>query len=89
MSLEDDEIKLYPCEFPIKVMGRASDEFEAEVLGIIRTHFPDLPATAITSRFSKDKNYLALTIVVEAQSRAQLDTLYHALNANQHVIMAL
>lgn len=79
----------FPCRFPIKVMGRASESFEIEVVQILHRHIPNLPEGAITRRDSRQSNYAALTIVIEAHSRDQLDAIYRDLSACEHVLMAL
>lgn len=79
----------FPCKFPIKVMGRQSEEFEFAVVQILRRHIPKLSEAAIRRRDSKQKRYSALTIVIEAQSREQLDAIYQDLTACEHVLMAL
>jgi len=80
---------VFPCRFPIKVMGRGDEEFEIAVVQILRKHVPDLAEGAITRRDSRQGNYAALTIVIQAQSRAQLDALYTDLSACEQVLMAL
>ncbi len=79
----------FPCEFLIKVFGQASDQFELEVLTIIRKHIPELRENALVCRPSKDGKYLAITITITAESKAQLDDIYRDLSANPHVLMAL
>lgn len=79
----------FPCEFPIKVVGKAHDDFEIEVLSIIRKHFPDLKETALQTRDSREGTYLAITITVTAKDQATLDAVYHALSASDHVLFAL
>ena len=79
----------FPCRFPIKVMGRAEEIFEIEVVQIIHRHVPNLPEGAITRRDSKQNNYAAITIMIEAQSREQLDAIYQDLTASEHILMAL
>lgn len=88
-EFQSDSPLQFPCEFPIKVFGNTSDEFEIEVLTIIRKHVPDLSENALRTRPSKDGKYLALTIKITAQSKAQLDDIYRELSANPHVLMAL
>lgn len=79
----------FPCQFPVKVMGQASDVFEIEVLQIIRRHVPELGENAVRRRESAKSNYAALTITITATSREQLDAIYMDLTASKHVIMAL
>ena len=79
----------FPCDFPIKVMGKATPEFEVFVLTTIRRHIPGLRENAIELRPSKKGNYLAITVTVHAQSKEQLDAIYQELTANDLVLMAL
>ncbi len=79
----------FPCTFPIKAMGKNADDFDARVVEIVRRHVPDLPKGAISARPSRDGNYLAVTITIQAQSRAQLDAIYRELTACEQVLMAL
>lgn len=37
----------FPCEFPIKVVGPAGEQFEIDIIMIMRKHAPDLGETAI------------------------------------------
>lgn len=79
----------FPCDFPIKVFGLASDEFERSVLNIIQKYVPNISNQAIKSRKSDKGNYLALTIVVHVESKIQLDQIYQELSSSPKVLMAL
>jgi len=79
----------FPCPFPIKAMGKNSNEFEIAVLSIIRKHSPDIEESAIKTRESKGGKYLAITITVNAQSQSQLDQIYTELSSHELVTMAL
>lgn len=79
----------YPCRFPIKVMGEAANGFETVVAALIRRHAPDLAQGAVSSRPSRGGRYLAVTVVIEAQSQAQVDAIYRELSAHPRVLMAL
>ncbi len=82
-------VDAFPGEFDIKVFGLTSDEFESNIINLIRKHIPDLRENAIRSRPSKDGKYLALTITVEANNKEQLDAIYRELTASPYVLMAL
>jgi len=79
----------FPCQFPIKAMGKANVEFDLLVLEIVRRHSTAVNESEIKSRPSKDGNYLSVTITIEATSKRQLDTIYQALNDHPHVLMTL
>lgn len=79
----------FPCQFPVKAMGKACDEFELAVLEILKRHVPDLAEDAINQRPSGKGNYLAITVTITATSKAQLDAIYMDLTACEHVAMSL
>ena len=88
-SFIPDALLQFPCDFPIKAMGRMADDVEQQVLHIIRHHAPDLPADAIQTRPSKNGKYLAITVTIQATSRTQLDAIYQDLTQCPAVLMAL
>lgn len=89
MTSDRIPILQFPCEYMIKVMGKNTPEFEGTVLKIFTQHVRDLSEGAISSRQSKEKNFLALSITFTATSQEQLDQIYSALSAADDVIMAL
>ena len=84
-----DTLFEFPCEFPLKVMGRRSDDFRSIVLGIVQKHAGAIAADKIEERPSKDGTYLSLTCTFQAQSREQLDGLYRELTACERVLVVL
>lgn len=89
MTDKDDSLFDFPCKFPIKIMGKTSDEFEVAVYSIVRKHFKDLAQDALRSRSSSDGKYLAITVTVTAHSREQIDNAYIELNQHHLVLMTL
>jgi putative lipoic acid-binding regulatory protein len=84
-----DSLLKFPCDFPIKVMGKNQPGFAALVTALVRHHAPDLDERQVQSRVSNGARYLALTITVRATSREQLDAIYRDLTACDEVAMAL
>jgi putative lipoic acid-binding regulatory protein len=74
------ELLEFPCDFPIKIMGPTTEEFEGLVVEIVRRHAPDLGEGAVSSRASREGRYTSLTVKVRARSREQLDALYKELS---------
>ena len=85
----EDTLLTFPCEFPIKIMGRSSDTLKEEIVAIVRNHAPDLDDDAIHTRASGKGNYLAITVTITATSKQQLDNIYLELNAHEAVVMTL
>ena len=86
----DEESPLkFPCEFPIKAMGRATPELEIAVLEIMNRHVPDLGEGAVRIRESRHGNYISITVTIQARSREQLDAIYMDLTACEHIVFAI
>jgi putative lipoic acid-binding regulatory protein len=79
----------FPCDFPIKVMGRAAPGFDSLVVGIVRRRVPELGEGAVSVRDSRGGRYVAVTVTVRAESQAQLDAIYRDLSASPDVLMSL
>jgi putative lipoic acid-binding regulatory protein len=84
-----DTLLEFPCDFPLKVMGRRTDDFRSIVLGIVQKHAGPVAPERIEERPSKDGNYLSLTCTFSAQSREQLDALYRELTSHEKVMIVL
>jgi uncharacterized protein len=84
-----DALLSFPCDFPLKVIGRHNDEFRSLVLGIVQKHVGAIAPEQITERPSKDGNYIGITCTFEASSRTQLDALYAELTACERVLIVL
>jgi uncharacterized protein len=79
----------FPTQFPIKVMGRRDSDLRALTREIIERHAGPLQDSQIRTRTSGDGNFVALTYLVTATSREQLDAIYRELTACGAVLMAL
>ncbi|KAA3629619.1 MAG: DUF493 domain-containing protein [Proteobacteria bacterium] len=79
----------FPCRFPIKAIGAAEDDFVGHVRTLVQRHVADLPADAVRSRDSTGSRFIAVTVTIDATSRAQLDAIYRELTASERVKFAL
>ncbi|MDE3010530.1 MAG: DUF493 domain-containing protein [Pseudomonadota bacterium] len=79
----------FPCDFPIKIMGRRQEGFAQTIAELIVRHAPDFDVATLEMRSSSGGNYLSLTCTVRAVSRAQLDAIYGELTSHPMVVMAL
>jgi putative lipoic acid-binding regulatory protein len=85
----DETLLEFPCEFPVKIMARAHDTLENDVLEIVKCHAPDCDSHTLKRRKSANGNYIGLTITITATSKEQLDNLYRSLHAYEHCVMLL
>jgi len=80
----------FPCEFPLKVMGKNHEDFEVYVVATITKHITiQLTENAVVAKPSKNGNYVSLTVTFEAHSQKQIDDIYRELTAHELVLMAL
>lgn len=79
----------FPCSYPIKVMGIASEDFQQDILAVVRRHAPEVGQEHVKVRPSNKGNYLAITVTIEATGTAQLSVLFEDLKAHSSVKMVL
>ena len=82
-------LQVFPSEFPIKVMGRHDSDLREVTQAIIERHSGPIADSQVRTRTSADGNFLALTYLVLASSREQLDAIYRELTACKSVLMTL
>lgn len=87
--MSEDGLIEYPCDFPIKIMGRAVDDFAQSMVEIVLRHAPDFAVETLEMRASSGGAYLSVTCTIRAISRAQLDGLYRELSAHPAVKVVL
>lgn len=87
--MSEETLLEFPCDFPIKIMGRESDEFHNLARSLVEKHTGPLTDDAVVSSLSRNGNFVSVTITVVAQSQEQLDEIYRELTAHDDVLMAL
>lgn len=86
---EQETLFEFPCEFPVKAMGKTCAQLEIAVIEIMNRHVPDLSEGALKMRPSSKGTYTAITITIQAQSKDQLDAIYMELTACEHIAYAI
>ncbi|MGC7404601.1 DUF493 family protein [Pandoraea pneumonica] len=90
MTPENKESLLeFPCDFPIKVMGKMQPDFADTIVALLRELDSEFDAATVEMRPSSSGNYLGLTVTVRANSRAHLDDIYRALHGHPMVKVVL
>lgn len=84
-----DSLLEYPCDFPVKIMGTACEDFAQVIVTIVQSHAPDFDPATVEMRPSGKGNYLAITCTIRATSREQLDNLYRELSSHPYVKVVL
>ena len=86
---ENDTLLEFPCQFPIKMMGRESESFRSTAIALVEAHTGKLDDSAIRSAPSSKGNFLSITVTIVAQSQEQLDNIYRALSRHEEILVAL
>jgi putative lipoic acid-binding regulatory protein len=79
----------FPCDYPIKVLGRSSAAFESIILAVFERHAPGFDTQTIAARSSRNGTFTALTIIITATGTDQLEALHQDLLATGHVTMVI
>ena len=86
---ETESLMQFPMEFPIKIMGVATEDFLDIVHGIAREHFEDFSEEFTKTEYSRTGKYMSVTITVNAQSKDQLDNVYRTYTSHPKVKIVL
>lgn len=89
MSPVNESLFEFPCDFPIKVMGKSHPDFTETIVTVIRQFDDGFDAARIEVRPSSGGNYVGLTVTVRALSREHLDDIYRALTGHPMVSVVL
>ena len=79
----------FPCEFPVKIMGRTQPGFAQTIIAIVQRHSPEFDPATVEMRPSRENTYLSITATINAQSQQQIDELYRELCDHPMVVMVL
>lgn len=80
---------VFPCDYPIKVLGEQGEGFAELVVEIVRRHDPDLCQERISYRESARGRYLSVQLVITATGPEQLAALFAELKASGRVALVL
>ena len=80
---------VFPCRYPIKVLGRAVDAFQPAVMRIFHKRAPGFTDADVMVKPSRNGTFHSITITIEAQSEAQLKLIHQDLMGTGLVSMVL
>jgi uncharacterized protein len=87
--MSEESLLSFPCELPIKVLGRNDTAFRDAAWSIVRSHYAEVAEDRVTEQQSRRNSYLSLTFIVYAQSREEVDALYRELTARDEIMVVL
>ncbi|MEZ5500302.1 MAG: DUF493 domain-containing protein [Steroidobacteraceae bacterium] len=84
-----EQLLRFPCDYPLKVVGRSTSVLRAEIDAIVRRHVPQLVDEQVSVRNSGHANYVSITYRIVAESREHITALVIELRNAPHVIMVI
>ncbi len=84
-----DSLIEFPCEFPIKVMGKNVPEFSQVICDMLLLADPSFNVAGVEMRPSSKGNYLSLTCKVHVNNQDELDSIYRQLSGHELVSVVL
>ena len=79
----------FPCEFPIKMMGRNVPEFRITARALVENHTGAVDDKAVQESLSRNERFVSITVTITATSQQQLDNIYQDVTNHTDVLMAL
>lgn len=76
----------FPCDYPIKVMGKNCEQLHIEMCSIIERHAGKIHPNQISSKKSAKNNYISYTVRIVATNMTQLNSINKELQ--EHPLVA-
>ena len=89
MTEEESHRIVFPCDYPVKIVGENRDAFAETVIELTRRHAPEITDEHVQVRASREGNYCAVTITIRATGEPQLRELHETLKAYPLVRLVL
>ena len=86
---EATSLMSFPCDFPIKIIGKNHRDVIEHIVEILHAYFPDTLQDELRYKPSKNNKYIAVTITLHVNERSTLDALYVALKQHADINMVL
>ena len=80
---------IYPCQFPIKVIGENTEKLEKVIIEVMSSFGEVIHPDEIAIKHSKNEKYSSITFEIVARSREYIVQIYSELNAQKEVKMVL
>ena len=87
--MTEESVIEFPCEFPIKMMGRNTPEFRTTARALVEKHAGAVRDDAVQESLSRNDRFVSNTVTITANSQQQLDAIYQDVTDHDDVLMAL
>lgn len=79
----------FPCDFPMKIIGKSQDKFLENIIEIVCCYFPETGSEKFKTQASKNANYVSVSVMLYVTEQSILDELYLALTKHPDISMVL
>jgi putative lipoic acid-binding regulatory protein len=79
----------FPCDYALKVVGDAADDFGEAVAEVVKQHDPGFDASSIQLVESRNGRFLSARLTMHATGEEQIKALFEALKATGRVHMVI
>lgn len=80
---------IYPCQFPIKVIGENTEKLKEVIVKVMSSFGEVIDPDEIAIKHSKNEKYLSMTFKIVARSKEYVEQIYSELNAQKEIKMVL
>ena len=80
---------IFPCEYPIKVLGRACEAFQPAVMAIFRSRAEGFDLSGVVVKDYRKGTFKSITVTIEAKSEEQLSLIHRELMDTGMVSMVI
>ncbi len=85
MSTDNPPKLVYPCAYPIKIVGEHSEDFVSVIFAIVQQHDPHVREEQVTVKPSSKGRYASVNITITAQGPEHIQALFVDLKASGRV----
>jgi putative lipoic acid-binding regulatory protein len=89
MAKKGGAAPIYPCRFPIKVIGENTEKLAKIILEVMSSFGEAVCPDGMATKNSQNGKYLSITFEIVAQSREHIERIYAGLSARKEVKMVL
>lgn len=89
MTNKESAEPIYPCQFPIKVIGENTENLEKIIIKVMSSFGEVIHSDEMVIKHSKDEKYLSITFKIVAKNREYIEQIYSELNAQKEVKIVL
>lgn len=79
----------FPCDYSLKIVGDAADDFQDAVVQVVEIHAPGFDRQSVAVVDSRNGKFQSVRLTITATGKPQLEALFAELKATGRVHMVL